>query len=467
MTKITRLIMIWIAITMMGGCAVNASKDIGQEFRSSESSFLDSTKAKLLLWRNARFINGGVYSAFFINDQRVAEFRSGLVEVELEPGSHTITFVIPSNYVELSQTPSEITDSQFVCNLKADFDAGNVYSLYFDESLRNPNLPRGCRRLSGIIDGVHPDAYGQTVYQTDVALIMKPSEVIEHARQEKATSISEKSHIEKIAAVTSTTGVSTNNIGVTNDTDPSTGTTFKSESHLPASATPDVSTKPTSSQGKHEPVAAPENTKEPEKTKQPANVAPVVDSNSITHGGYQWKQTQTELNKLPEVLRGGYQLYNELFFYPEGYFLRLSWRLNPNSNKQENGSIKSGAWKVNSDKLRTQEYLWSRGNRYAYRENVYQINSDQLVLISNTVYHIADTSSGSIGQAEKYPNGQNIWVATKGDGPRLFHEYLNGEFSQYIGEETRRRLSIEHAKEKAISPTKWKGGNAIQPWENR
>ena len=461
-------ILLTVLTITLSGCAVNASKSSGQEFSVADAKPSNSTLAKLVMWRNLRFVNSGVYSSFYVDDKKIGEFRSGLVSVELEPNTYNLSSVIPSNYLETWQKPSTITEDSFVCNIVATFEAGKSYSFYFDQSLSNPAMPKGCKRLSGVIGGVHADAYGQDYYKSDVKLITKSTSP--NKKEEGGPIVKNQSALDKPKQQLTETQVNTKvqktaepqvkNQQIT--AKPVTSTkTIKTTVPTVAVLTPPAATvvnklKTASSSTTNQ------KSKQPSKNKAASNTG-----NSITDGGYQWKQTKQELNTLPEVLRGGYQLYNELYFYPDGYFLRLLWRLNPNNNQQENGSIKSGAWKKSGDKLYTQEYIWFRGMRIAYREVEYLIKPNQLKRLSDTVYHIRDSSYNKKGDVKKEPVGKNTWKATEGDGPGLFYKYLHGEFSEYRGSNVKKRLNIDYAKEQATTPTKWKHNQSIQPWEEK
>ncbi|WP_047044943.1 hypothetical protein [Vibrio mexicanus] len=477
-TLVKKLLPLFV-IGMITGCAVNASKETGTSFSGKVDSIKSQVNATLLLWRNARFTNGGVYSAFFVNDQRIVELRSGLVEIELEPGRHDITFVIPSNYLEAHLLPSKADNSPFVCNLTSEFERGKIYSLYFDQSMNNTDAKPGCRRLSNITEGILPNAYGQTEYLPDVALVLKRDDAPQlttnnqpQAAESKTVESpeSDASSDNNLAEVaTQTAATASTAASATSSTKTPIVTTDNNSQAVADSSSASVATKdPQSSNKEFKQISesnvmasANESVTNDTQAKE-SRSSQTHSSTAITDGGYQWKQSKAELAQLPEMLRGGYPLYNEYYFYPEGYFLRLSWRLNSHSNQQENGSISNGAWKLIDNQLVTQEYLWSQGNRYAYREYIFDVKPDQLALSSHTIYHIRDSSMGRKGQSESYPNDKNIWIATKGDGPRLFHEYLNNEFSDFIGDYTKKQLNVELAKEKAQTPTKWKDNQAIQ-----
>lgn len=472
MKDIHKSIVILIMTTLLIGCAVNPSQSKGHNFNATETSLLSNTKAKLLLWRNQRFVSGGVFLSYFVNDQQIAEFRSGLVELELEPGGHDITMSFPSYVASEHPAPPSEIDDNFVCNVKVEVEAQKVYSFYFDQDLNNKSMTSNCQHASGLIAGIHSSAYDATEYEPQVPLIMKrypaekdivlPSSAIpdeigdarvaalkkELAEAELALQNQKKAEAEALALLAR-----------------------KRESERLAAekliAEQIAAEKLAAERILIEQLAA-EKLAVEKLTKSKANSthsSSALEQILASSGGYQWKQTAAELELLPRQLQGGYPLYNELYFYPEGYYLRFIWRLNPNSGKQENGSISNGAWKRTGNKITTQEYFWSRGNRYAYLENEYIVNSDHLERISSTHYQIRDTNYMNAGEVKKMPISKHKWIATSGDGPRLYKEYLTGEFSEYIGEATRKDLSVNEAEKKATTPYKWKDGKSIQPWQ--
>ncbi|UGA56753.1 hypothetical protein [Vibrio sp. VB16] len=472
-------IVILIMTALLIGCAVNPSQSKGHNFNATEPSLLSKTKAKLLLWRNQRFVSGGVFLSYFVNDQQIAEFRSGLVELDLEPGGYDITMAFPS-YVasEHPVPPSEIDDS-FVCNVKVEVEVEKVYSFYFDKDLSNKNMTSNCRHASGLIEGIHSSAYDATEYEPQVPLLMKRYPA-EKDIAPPSPAIPDEIGDARVAALKKELAETETKLALQNqkkaEAEALALLALKQESErlaaeklLAEKVTADrlaaeklAAEKVLAEQIAADKVAAEKLTKSKANNTHHSGASEQILASG---GGYQWKQTAAELKTLPPQLQGGYPLYNELYFYPEGYYLRFIWRLNPNSGKQENGSISNGAWQRTGNKITTQEYFWSRGNRYAYLENKYVVNNDHLERISSTHYQIRDTNYMTAGEVKEMPISKHKWIATSGDGPRLYNEYLTGEFSEYIGKATRRDLSVKEAEKKATTPYKWKDGKSIQPWQ--
>lgn len=446
-----RLLMSMFLASLLFGCAVKPSEPLDKEFNNSVLKKTDKDNAQLILWRNWRFVSGGVWSAFYIDEKRIGELKSGLFVLEVEPGMHILSNVFPSEIILPEQLPSKVAR----CNIKIEVKANKTYSFYQDSSFNNTSLPSGCYRMSGLLEGVHPDAYGQTVYKPQNRLITKRSDDVDSQSKAQVTN---KKKPAKISKPTSqhvrTVQPEPSKLAKINPA--------KSIANQPKPAVPATVVKKPAVIKPTQPSASKNVAQRPKGEPTSYGV-----ENTLTDGGYQWKQTKAELAVLPAQLRGGYQLFNEVYFYDEGYFLRLSWRENPNSGQQENGSIKNGAWKKIGNKIVTQEYLWSMGNRYAYREVEYMLSKDKLTRVKNTIYYFRDSRYHKKGEVDELPIGKNAWQATKGRGPRKFNEYLNGEFSMYIGQQTKDDLNINLAKKNALRPTKWKQNQSVQPWQNR
>lgn len=149
-----RTVLLSALLGLLIGCATNPSVSTGNNLSLSDLAIVDNGKAKLVLYRNWHFVNGGVPSAFYINDEMVCEFRSGLCSLELTPGEYNISFALPSSTIKEGIKPSESTSS-FVSHIKAVLKPNTLYSIYSDG--------KGSR-TSGLVTGLSNDALGTEVY---------------------------------------------------------------------------------------------------------------------------------------------------------------------------------------------------------------------------------------------------------------------------------------------------------------
>ncbi len=148
------LIALFVFCGLLNGCAVNPSTSTGNEFKKRDSILIDKTKSKLILWRNWHFENGGVYSAFFINDKLACEFRSGVCSFELEPGEYQLSFAMPSSHVKEGTKASTYNNGDYISNFKISLIPNKTYSIYADSSAIT----------SGLIEGVPATVYGNKIY---------------------------------------------------------------------------------------------------------------------------------------------------------------------------------------------------------------------------------------------------------------------------------------------------------------
>ena len=148
------IIALFIFCGLLSGCAVNPSISSGNEFKKPDAILIDKTKSKLILSRNWHFENGGVYSAFFINDKLACEFRNGVCSFELEPGEYQISFALPSSHVKEGTKASEYTNDDFVSNFKISISPNKTYSIYADSS----------SKTTGLVEGVPISVYGNKIY---------------------------------------------------------------------------------------------------------------------------------------------------------------------------------------------------------------------------------------------------------------------------------------------------------------
>jgi hypothetical protein len=149
------LIALFISCGILSGCAVSPSTSTGNEFKKQDATLIDKTKSKLILWRNWHFENGGVYSAFFINDKLACEFRNGVCSLELEPGEYQISFAMPSSHVKAESKASKYKNDSYISNFKISITPSKTYSIYADSS----------SITSGLIEGVPISVYGNEIYK--------------------------------------------------------------------------------------------------------------------------------------------------------------------------------------------------------------------------------------------------------------------------------------------------------------
>lgn len=148
------LIALFVFCGLLSGCAVNPSTSTGNEFKKQDAILVDKTKSKLILWRNWHLENGGVYSAFFINDKLACEFRSGVCSFELEPGEYQLSFAIPSSHVKAGTKASKYNNDGHISNFKISLIPNKTYSIYANSS----------SITSGLVEGVPITVYGNEIY---------------------------------------------------------------------------------------------------------------------------------------------------------------------------------------------------------------------------------------------------------------------------------------------------------------
>lgn len=167
-------------------------------------------------------------------------------------------------------------------------------------------------------------------------------------------------------------------------------------------------------------------------------------TNILFNNTFLWKQTREEEALQSSLLQGGYQLFNEIYFFKEGYYLRLIWRLNPNSNKMENASFTHGSWKYQNGILITQEIEGSS----AYFEDEYTISAKGLTRI-NEKYVYSSTNS------KTKPISKQFWIISDNTGLKKIDEKLSSD-GQYMSDYEKSRLDFEKAKTKASNAKTWK-----------
>lgn len=86
-----KLVIFFILAAMVTGCAKSPSRPLMQGYQSINVNPPKDGYDRLIICRPWKFVSGGVYSAFLINDIPAANFRSGSAAFDVKPGQHKIT----------------------------------------------------------------------------------------------------------------------------------------------------------------------------------------------------------------------------------------------------------------------------------------------------------------------------------------------------------------------------------------